>query len=529
MAKKETGGALDLLRVRNIGVIAHIDAGKTTTTERILYYTGMVHRIGEVHDGAATTDYMDQERERGITITAAAVTSSWKGHQINLIDTPGHIDFTAEVQRSLRVLDGGVVVFDGVAGVEPQSETVWRQADKYNVPRICFINKMDRTGANFQRCVDMIVDRLGGKPVILYIPYGEGERFGGLIDLLNMELITFSEADQGATEERHPMPENIREQAETVRAQSVEAIVENDEYLMEKYLMEQEVSKDELVGALRAATIAGKVQPVLCGSALKNKGVQVLLDAVVDYLPSPLDIPPVRGTNPDTGEEVFRHSTDDEPLAALVFKIITDPYVGRLAFFRVYSGVIRTGTGVLNTSKDRKERIGRMVRMFAAKREDVEEVHAGDIAAILGLKVIHVEGATSYIDTNYNGKAEAALKAIEEADFVYVHVEAPDEAGHGGNIKHKIQAIEDFDEKVVGTVLAALKGRDDCRVLVMPDHPTPIAVKSHTRDAVPFILWDSGKAGSASGIKYDESFAKGTGLFVEEGWRMMEYLLKGGL
>jgi elongation factor G len=385
MAKKETGGALDLQKVRNIGVIAHIDAGKTTTTERILYYTGMVHRIGEVHEGAATTDYMDQERERGITITAAAVTSSWRGHQINLIDTPGHIDFTAEVQRSLRVLDGGVVVFDGVAGVEPQSETVWRQADKYNVPRICFVNKMDRTGANFQRCVDMIVDRLAGKPVILYLPYGEGERFGGLIDLLNMELITYGD-DLGTAIERHPIPENFREQAETVRAQSIEIIVESDEFLMEKYLMEEEVTKDELMGALRAATIAGKVQPVLCGSALKNKGVQLLLDAVVDYLPSPLDIPPVVGTNPNTGEEVVRHATDDEPLAALVFKIITDPYVGRLAFFRVYSGVMRTGTGVLNSVKDRKERIGRMVRMFADKREDVDEVHAGDIAAILGLK-----------------------------------------------------------------------------------------------------------------------------------------------
>ncbi len=385
MAKKETGGALDLQKVRNIGVIAHIDAGKTTTTERILYYTGMVHRIGEVHEGAATTDYMDQERERGITITAAAVTSSWRGHQINLIDTPGHIDFTAEVQRSLRVLDGGVVVFDGVAGVEPQSETVWRQADKYNVPRICFVNKMDRTGANFQRCVDMIVDRLAGKPVILYLPYGEGERFGGLIDLLNMELITYGD-DLGTAIERHPIPENFREQAETVRAQSIEIIVESDEFLMEKYLLEEEVTKDELMGALRAATIAGKVQPVLCGSALKNKGVQLLLDAVVDYLPSPLDIPPVVGTNPNTGEEVVRHATDDEPLAALVFKIITDPYVGRLAFFRVYSGVMRTGTGVLNSVKDRKERIGRMVRMFADKREDVDEVHAGDIAAILGLK-----------------------------------------------------------------------------------------------------------------------------------------------
>ncbi len=345
----------------------------------------MIHRIGEVHEGAATTDYMDQEQERGITITAAAITANWKDHQINLIDTPGHIDFTAEVQRSLRVLDGGVVVFDGVAGVEPQSETVWRQADKYGVPRICFINKMDRTGASFQRCVDMIVSRLGGKPVILYIPYGEGERFAGLVDILNMELITYGN-DLGSDIQHHPLPENIREQAETVRAQAVEAIVENDETLMEKYLMEEEISKDELVAALRAATVAGKVQPVLCGSALKNKGVQLLLDAVIDYLPSPLDVPPVKGHNPDTDEEIERRPSDDEPLAALVFKIITDPFVGRLAFFRVYSGVIKAGTGVLNTSKDRRERIGRMVRMFADKREDVEEVHAGDIAAILGLK-----------------------------------------------------------------------------------------------------------------------------------------------
>ncbi len=385
MAKNEKFGSLDLKMVRNIGIIAHIDAGKTTTTERVLYYTGMVHKIGEVHDGAATTDYMDQERERGITITAAAVTSSWKGHQINLIDTPGHIDFTAEVQRSLRVLDGGVVVFDGVAGVEPQSETVWRQADRYNVPRICFVNKMDRTGANFQRCVDMIVDRLGGKPVILYFPYGEGDRFQGLVDVLNQKLITYGN-DLGTDIKVVELPDDVREKAAATRAAAVEAIVETDEALMERYLMEEPIGQEDLVPALRAATIAGKVQPVLCGSALKNKGVQLLLDAIVDYLPSPLDIPPVKGTDPNTGEEVIRHATDNEPLTALVFKIITDPYVGRLAFFRVYSGVMKSGTGVLNSTKGRRERIGRMVRMFADKREDVEEVHAGDIAAILGLK-----------------------------------------------------------------------------------------------------------------------------------------------
>jgi elongation factor G len=384
MAKK-TETVLDLTKVRNIGIIAHIDAGKTTTTERVLYYTGMVHKIGEVHEGAATTDYMEQERERGITITAAAVTAAWAGHQINIIDTPGHVDFTAEVQRSLRVLDGGVVVFDGVAGVEPQSETVWRQANQYNVPRMCFVNKMDRTGANFQRCVDMIVDRLGGNPVVLQIPYGEGAEFEGIIDLFPMELVTFS-GDMGNTIERFPVPESHREMAETRRAEMIDKIVENDDYLTEKYLMEEAISDEELLGALRAGTIAGKIHPVLCGSALKNKGVQLMLDKVVELLPSPLDIPAVKGTNPKTDEELIREASDDEPTAALVFKIITDPYVGRLAFFRVYSGVVKTGTMLMNTTKGQRERIGRIVRMFANRREDIEEVHAGDIAAILGLK-----------------------------------------------------------------------------------------------------------------------------------------------
>ncbi|RMG75849.1 MAG: elongation factor G [Chloroflexi bacterium] len=382
MAKKTN--KFDLSKVRNIGIIAHIDAGKTTTTERILYYTGMVHRIGEVHDGAATTDYMEQERERGITITSAAVTASWAGHQINIIDTPGHVDFTAEVQRSLRVLDGGVVVFDGVAGVEPQSETVWRQADQYKVPRICFVNKMDRTGANFQRCVDMIKERVNGNPVKIQIPYGEGDEFAGIIDLLKMELVTYGD-DLGTAIERHPIPESHREAAETERAEMIELIIENDEYLTEKYLMEEEITDEELMGALRAATIAGKIQPVLCGSALKNKGVQMMLDRVVDLLPSPLDIPPVVGEDPKTGEELVRHASDDEPLAALVFKIVSDPY-GRLAFTRVYSGVLRSGTTVQNTTQGKRERIGRIVRMFADRREDVDEVRAGDIAAIIGLK-----------------------------------------------------------------------------------------------------------------------------------------------
>ncbi|GAB4519727.1 MAG: elongation factor G [Anaerolineae bacterium] len=382
MAKKDT--KFELSKVRNIGIIAHIDAGKTTTTERVLYYTGMVHRIGEVHDGAATTDYMEQERERGITITSAAVTCNWNGHQINLIDTPGHVDFTAEVQRSLRVLDGGVVVFDGVAGVEPQSETVWRQADQYKVPRICFVNKMDRTGANFYRTVSMIIDRVNGNPVPIQIPYGEGDDFGGIIDLLAMELVTYGD-DLGTAIERHPIPADIREQADKMRAEMVDKIVENDEFLTEKFLMEEEISDEELMAALRAATIAGKIHPVLCGSALKNKGVQMLLDRVVDLLPSPLDIPPVIGENPKTGEELVRHATDEEPLSALVFKLVTDRF-GTLSFTRVYSGVLRTGTTVLNSTKGERERIGRIVRMFADRREDIEEVRAGDIAAVIGLK-----------------------------------------------------------------------------------------------------------------------------------------------
>ncbi|MCZ2098181.1 MAG: elongation factor G [Anaerolineae bacterium] len=386
MAKKAAHEIVqDLNMVRNIGIIAHIDAGKTTTTERVLYYAGKIHRMGEVHEGAATTDYMDQERERGITIMAAAITASWRGHQINVIDTPGHVDFTAEVQRSLRVLDGGVVVFDGVAGVEPQSETVWRQANEYHVPRICFVNKMDRVGADFGRCVQMIVDRLNGHPIPLQMPYGEGADFHGIINLMTMELLTYGD-DLGTAIERHPVPADALEAAEAAREAMIERIVETDEALTEKYLAEEEITDEELMAALRRATIRNQVQPVLLGSALRNRGVQLMLDAVVDYLPSPLDIPPIEGINPKTEQVEARAASDDEPLAALVFKIISDPFVGRLAFFRVYSGVIRAGSSVLNTSKGRRERVGRVVRMFADRREDVEEVRAGDIAATLGLK-----------------------------------------------------------------------------------------------------------------------------------------------
>nr|MBN1229533.1 elongation factor G [Anaerolineae bacterium] len=371
--------------IRNIGIIAHIDAGKTTTTERILYYTGMIHRIGEVHDGTTTTDWMEQERERGITITSAAITAEWHSHQINVIDTPGHIDFTAEVQRSLRVLDGGIVVFDGVAGVEPQSETVWRQANRYNVPRICFVNKLDRIGADFVRVVGMIRRRLGANPIAIQIPWGQESEFKGVIDLIEMKAITWDD-ELGAMPIYQEIPDDQMGWAIEARNIIFERIVETDDELVEKYLSEEEISVDEVKQALRRATLAGKAHPVLCGSALKNKGIQPLLDAVVDYLPSPLDIPPIEGIHARTGGVENRHAFDDEPLSALVFKIVTDPYVGRLAYFRVYSGVLKSGQMVVNTTKDSRERIGRVLRMFADRREDIEEVHAGDIAATLGLK-----------------------------------------------------------------------------------------------------------------------------------------------
>ncbi len=372
-------------RVRNIGVIAHIDAGKTTTTERILYYTGRIHRIGEVHEGTTTTDWMEQERERGITITAAAITAEWRDHQINLIDTPGHIDFTAEVQRSLRVLDGGIVVFDGVAGVEPQSETVWRQADRYHVPRVCFVNKMDRVGADFVRVVGMIRRRLGANPIAVQIPWGQESDFKGVIDLLEMRAITWAD-ELGAQPVYQDIPEDQLDWAVEARSIIMERIVETDDLLVEKYLADEPITADEIKAALRRATLSGKAQPVLCGSALRNKGIQPLLDAVVDYLPSPLDVPPIEGVNPETDEIERRPPSDDAPMSALVFKIVTDPYVGRLAYFRVYSGVIKAGSAIMNASKNSRERVGRIVRMFADRREDIEEVHAGDIAATLGLK-----------------------------------------------------------------------------------------------------------------------------------------------
>ncbi len=374
-----------LERIRNIGVIAHIDAGKTTTTERILYYTGRTHRIGSVDDGTTVTDWMEQERERGITIVSAAITARWRDHQINLIDTPGHIDFTAEVQRALRVLDGGIVVFDAVQGVEPQSETVWHQADRFGVPRICFVNKMDRVGADFGRAVAMIRERLGANAVALQLPMGAEAEFEGVVDLLRMQAIRWAD-ELGARREYGPVPEAYREAAEAARSELVEAVAETDDALLEDYLEGRAPDAEQLVQALRRAAVGNRLFPVYCGAALRNKGVQPVLDAVVDYLPSPLDLPPVEGQEPKSGKAVSRPASEDEPLAALVFKLVTDPYVGRLAYVRVYSGRLASGQSVYNPGRDKRERIARLVRMYADRREDLAQIGAGDIAAVPGLK-----------------------------------------------------------------------------------------------------------------------------------------------
>jgi elongation factor G len=374
-----------LAKTRNIGIIAHIDAGKTTTTERILFYTGRIHRPGETHEGSATMDWMVQERERGITITSAATTCSWNGHRINIIDTPGHVDFTVEVERSLRVLDGGVVVFDAVAGVEPQSETVWRQADKYSVPRICFVNKMDRTGASFTRTVEMIVDRLKAVPAPIQLPIGSESNFAGLIDLID-EVAYIYHDDLGQNIERTEIPTNMVEEAKAARHHLVELIAESDEELMMRYLEDDVLTAEELRAGLRAATVSGKLVPVLAGSSLKNKGVQLMLDAIVEYLPSPLDVPPVTGIDPRSGDEVVRSVEPGEPFSALAFKIVSDPHVGKLAYIRVYSGKLDAGSYVLNSTKGDRERVGRLLQMHANHREEITSVNAGDIAAVIGLK-----------------------------------------------------------------------------------------------------------------------------------------------
>lgn len=372
-------------KTRNIGIMAHIDAGKTTTTERILFYTGRVHRIGEVHDGAATMDWMVQEQERGITITSAATTCQWKDHRINIIDTPGHVDFTVEVERSLRVLDGAVAVFCSVGGVEPQSETVWRQADKYGVPRIAYINKMDRVGADFFRAVKMISERLGANPVPVQLPIGSEDSFKGIVDLITKKARIYTD-DLGTHTEDLEIPEDMVDLVEEYREKMLEAIADFDEELMVKYLEGEEITPDEIIKAIRKATIAVKIVPVLCGSSFKNKGVQPLLDAIVDYLPSPLDIPPVRGINPNTEAEDQREASDDAPFSALAFKVMADPYVGKLTFFRVYSGILTSGSYIYNSTKGKRERIGRLLRMHANHREEVDEVRTGDIAAAVGLK-----------------------------------------------------------------------------------------------------------------------------------------------
>jgi len=371
---------------RNIGIMAHIDAGKTTTTERILYYTGISHKIGEVHDGAATMDWMEQEQERGITITSAATTCYWKGHRINIIDTPGHVDFTAEVERSLRVLDGAITVFDSVAGVEPQSETVWRQADKYKVPRICFCNKMDRIGANFYRCLDMIVDRLGARPLAMQLPIGAEAEYRGMVDLLKMKAIIYTGDTADSPIEERDIPADLKDKAEEYHAKLIETAVEQDEQAMEDYLEGKEVSLETLKKCIRKGTLAQDFVPVFCGTAFKNKGVQPLLDAVVDYLPSPVDIPAIEGTKPGTEEVIVRHPSDSEPLSALAFKIMNDPFVGSLTFTRIYSGKLEAGSYIYNSVKDKKERIGRMLLMHANKRDDIKEAYAGDIIALAGLK-----------------------------------------------------------------------------------------------------------------------------------------------
>ena len=378
--------AIPVNRVRNLGIVAHIDAGKTTTSERILFYTGITYKIGEVHEGMATMDWMEQERERGITITSATTTCFWKDHRINLIDTPGHVDFTVEVERSLKVLDGAAVVFDSVGGVEPQSETVWRQADRYRVPRIAFVNKMDKVGADFAKVVSQIKDRLNSNPVPLHLPYFEGDNFKAIIDLVKMKLAVWDEESFGLKYELTDIPDSVKSEAVAAREALVESVADFNEDIMEKYLEGQEVSEEELMKGIRKSAIALEIVPVILGSAFKNKGVQLLLDAVVDYLPSPLDLPPVEGIIPDKDDVGVRRPDDSEPFSALAFKIMTDPFVGQLTYLRVYSGKLVSGTTVYNSTKDKREKIGRLVRMHSNKREDIKEIGAGGIVAAVGLK-----------------------------------------------------------------------------------------------------------------------------------------------
>ena len=426
---------------RNIGIMAHIDAGKTTTTERILFYTGVNHKIGEVHEGAATMDYMEQEQERGITITSAATTAFWNGHRINIIDTPGHVDFTVEVERSLRVLDGSVAVFSAVDGVQPQSETVWRQADKYNVPRMAFLNKMDRVGADFDMCVNDIKEKLGGNGVPIQLPIGAEDNFEGIIDLVTMKEYLFKDETMGADYEIVDIRAELADEAQAAREHMIESVVETDDDLMEKYFGGEEITEEEIKKALRVATIAGTVVPVLCGTAFKNKGIQPLLDAVVAYMPSPVDINggKVNGTDPKTEEPIQRTISDDEPFSALAFKIITDPFVGRLSFFRVYSGVLEKGSYVLHSTKGKKERMGRLLQMHANKREELDIVYSGDIAAAVGLK------DTTTGDTLCAENAPIILEKMEFPDTV---------------IQIAVEPKTKADQEKMGTALSKLAEED---------------------------------------------------------------------
>jgi len=429
--------ALD--KTRNIGIMAHIDAGKTTTTERILYYTGVSHKIGEVHDGAATMDWMEQEQERGITITSAATTCFWKDHRVNIIDTPGHVDFTIEVERSLKVLDGSVAVFCSVGGVEPQSETVWRQADKYGVPRIAFINKMDRVGADFDRGVNMMRDRLGANPIPIQLPIGAEDLFRGVIDLVQMKAIIWSDESMGANYEVEEIPADLLDGAEAAREALLEEVSSVDEELMEKYLGGEELTIDEVKAGIRKATMDLQINPVLCGTAFKNKGVQTLLDAVIDYMPSPLDVKPIPGIDPNSGAELTRPADDNAPFASLAFKVMTDPFVGQLTFFRIYSGVAESGAHVLNATKDKKERFGRLLKMHANKREEIKQVYSGDIAAAVGLK------HTSTGDTLCDPKIPCILEAMEFPEPV-IHI--------------AIEPKTKSDQEKMGTALGKLVQED---------------------------------------------------------------------
>jgi elongation factor G len=447
-----------LERTRNIGIMAHIDAGKTTTTERILYYTGMTHKMGEVHEGAATMDWMEQERERGITITAAATTCFWRDHRINIIDTPGHVDFTIEVERSLRVLDGAVAVFDSVQGVEPQSETVWRQADKYQVPRIAFMNKMDRIGADFYFSVQTIIDRLGANPVPIQIPIGRESEYRGSIDLITMKAYVYDDETLGAKYKIEDIPADLVDKAKEYREKMLEAVAEFDDQVMEKYLNGQSVTEDEIRRVVRAGTIKMKVIPVLCGSAFKNKGVQQLLDGVVDFLPSPVDIPAVKGLDPNTGKELERKPSDSEPFSALAFKIMSDPFAGQLTYFRVYSGTLKTGTPVLNVTKGTKDRIGRLLKMHANKREEIDAAHAGDIVAAVGLK-----GATTG-DTLADEKQPVLLEVMKFPEpVIAMAIEPktkPDQEKMGFALQKLAQEDPSFrvrtDEETAQTIIAGM-------------------------------------------------------------------------